>query len=237
MQKLLIAEPTVVFAAALTEALSEIYEITCCHCGEAALQLLQEIRPQALVIDLSLPHMDGLQVLHRSSYKPPVVLALINLATDYALQMAKDAGASFALLTPCTTQSVVYHLQEMTRRLEQPQVVIDPQQLTEKLLQDLGIPVHQAGFYQLRVGVPLFAQDESQPLKKELYSAIAAVCGNSSSEQVERSIRDAVHKAWKNRNPGVWEEHFPGATKAPSNKVFIAVLARKLRQTVSDRIW
>lgn len=237
MQKLLIAESTGTFASALTAALGGTYEITCCQCGHDALRLLQELRPRALIIDLSLPYMDGLQVLRKSAYRPPVVIALTSLATDYVLQMAKDAGAHFVLLLPCTVRSVVYHLEELCRRTTQLRDSVDPQRLTETLLQSLGIPVHQAGYQQLRVGIPLFAQDESQHLNKELYTAIATICGNDNQEQIERSIRECIHKAWKHRDEAAWRAYFPDAVKAPSNKVFIAVLAQRLRQSMPDKIW
>lgn len=237
MQKLLIAESSAVFSAALADALSDTYEIICCSTGIETLKMLESHRPQILIINLALPYMDGLQVLCNTSYKPAAVLVLTTLSTDYALQTAKDAGADFAVLLPCTVQSVVYHVRELTRMTRHRSSHADPQQITQTHLLRLGLSSHRTGFTQLRVGIPIFAQDESQLMKKELYPAIAALCGNDNPEQVERTIREVIREAWECRDQAIWEEYFPGRTEAPSNKVFIAALAQKLRQSAPERIW
>lgn len=237
MQKLLIAESSAVFAAALAEILSDTYEVSCCGTGKEALNLLETLQPQALIINLALPYIDGLEVLHTTNYKPPMILVLTNLATNYELQRAKDAGADFAVLTPCTVQSVVHHIRELARMTTRQRIQEDPQQIIQEHLIRLGLPPHRAGFSQLRVGIPIFAQDQNQLMKKELYRTVAKLCGNDNPEQVERTIREVIREAWVSRNTAVWEEYFPGRTETPSNKVFIAVLAQKLRQSAPERIW
>ena len=237
MQKLLIAESSVAFVTALTEALSNTYEIRSCGTGKEALGLLETYRPHVLVINLTLPYIDGLEVLRTASYKPQGILVLTNLATDYVLQMAKDAGAHFAVLLPCTVQSVVHHVGELTRLANQKSTQMDPQQVIQEHLLRLGLQPHRAGFAKLRVGIPIFAQDENQLMKKELYASVAKLCGNSNPEQVERAIREIIREAWEHRNPAIWEEYFPGRTEVPSNKFFIAVVAQKLRQSAADSIW
>lgn len=237
MQKLLIADPSAIFSALLTRALSDTYEITCCETGKETLTMLETLRPHILILNLGLTYMDGLTVLHTTAYKPPVILALTTLGTDRELQRVKDAGADFAMITPCTVESVVYNVRELARMTKQKNTQADPQGIVEEHLRRLGIPPHRAGFQQLRVGIPIFTQNENQLMQKELYPVIARLCGNRGADQVERSIREAIGEAWKNRDPAVWEEYFPGWKKAPSNKVFIAVLAQKLRLSAPDRIW
>ena len=237
MQKLLIADPSAIFSALLAQALSDTYEVSCCETGKEALTMLETLRPQMLILNLGLPYMDGLTVLHTAAYKPQLILVLTTLGSERELQRVKDAGADFAMITPCTVESVVYNVRELTRMAKQKNTQADPQRIVEEHLRRLGIPLHRAGFQQLRVGIPIFAQNETQLLQKELYPVIAKLCGNRSADQVEHTIRKAIEEAWKNRDPAVWEEYFPGWKKAPSNKVFIAVLAQKLRQSAPDRIW
>lgn len=237
MQKLLIAETATVFSAALADALSDLFQIRCCQTGTEALQLLETLRPDALIIDTALPYMDGLTVLHTTTHRPSMILALTTATTAYALQMLKNAGADYTVSLPCTVQCVVSHMRQLAGIAMSPVQVSDPQDITQTQLLRLGLPPHRAGFAQLRVGIPLFAQDEHQLLKKELYQAIAELCGNDNTEQVERAIRQVIKEAWQHRDKAVWEEYFPGSEKAPSNKKFIAVLAQQLRRLTPDRIW
>ena len=153
------------------------------------------------------------------------------------LQAVQNAGADFVVMLPCTVQSIVSHVREIARMASMGKQAATPQQIVEEHLRRLGLPPHLAGFAQLRTGIPLFAQDENQQLEKELYPAIAELCGNRSVDQVERSIRQTIKEAWKNGDKKVWAEYFPGRTTAPTNKVFIAVLAQRLRQSDPDRIW
>lgn len=98
------------------------------------------------------------------------------------------------------------------------------------MLKNLGIAANLSSHQMLCIGVPRFAVNPNQGLTKELYPYIAEQCNATNWESVERSIRYAIAEGWKNRNPEVWEMYFPGFTKAPTNKQFIATLAAFLRQ-------
>lgn len=237
MEKLLIADTSTVFSETLTRALKNYYEVYSCTTGDEALHLVETLQPRVLIINLMLPYMDGLQVLRISQYKPPVILALTTNATNYVLQAVQDAGVDFVVMLPCTIQSMVSHVREITRLKKERKDMSVPQQLAEAHLLRLGLPAHWAGFARLKVGIPLFMQDENQSLNKELYPAIAELCGNDNALQVERSIRIAIEKAWKNRDPQVWLEYFPESTEPPTNKMFLVALAQKLRRSDPNRIW
>ncbi len=100
---------------------------------------------------------------------------------------------------------------------------------TKVMLLELGIPVHLIGYQELRVAVPLFAQNRLQSVTKELYPAVAKQIGGTSCHGIERSIRKAIYDAWGGRNPEIWECYFPNFKDTPSNKQFIAVLAERLQ--------
>ena len=93
------------------------------------------------------------------------------------------------------------------------------------ILHKLNIPISRYGYEHLCIGVPLYKQNPTQNLTKELYPRIAEATGASDWRTVETAIRSVICDAWEQRDPEVWEQYFPGATKAPSNKVFIATLA------------
>ena len=116
MANILIAVQTQSLCTALADALPQ-HELHCCYTGADALASLEALRPDALLIDLSLPEITGLSVLQRTTYRPPVRLALTSLCNDLVLQAAEAAGVQELFLLPCSVRSVLRHLEE---RLETP---------------------------------------------------------------------------------------------------------------------
>ena len=79
----------------------------------------------------------------------------------------------------------------------------------------------------------IILKDFSQSITKELYPAVAEVVGGS-SQQVERSIRNAIEIAWKKRNPEIWSRYFDNQigenAVRPTNAEFITRLAHYIEQ-------
>ena len=94
-----------------------------------------------------------------------------------------------------------------------------------KILIDLRFPVHQNGYQLLCVAIPLFARRPDISLTKELYPLLAKQFGCD----VESSIRRSILCAWKAENREIWNHCFPQCRQAPSNLVFIATLAERLK--------
>ena len=78
--------------------------------------MLEMHRPDALILDLTLPVMDGLTVLRKTSSRPRVILALTNLATPVVLQAAADAGVQDMILIPCTIRHIIEHLNALIEK-------------------------------------------------------------------------------------------------------------------------
>lgn len=97
------------------------------------------------------------------------------------------------------------------------------------ILLELGIPVHRVGYKQLCIAIPAYAEDDAQTLSKELFPYVASQLGYCDWRAVEHSIRDSIVYAWKRRDPAVWAKYFPNCRKAPSNKMFIATVAARVR--------
>lgn len=113
--KLLIAVKSEIIADSLASALS-MYDIHICDTGPDALAMLETLQPDILLLDLSLPIMDGLTLLRRSCYKPMYILALTNLATPAVLQAAADAGVQDMILIPCTIRHILEHLDALIEK-------------------------------------------------------------------------------------------------------------------------
>ena len=115
MAKLLIAARSESLSSALAEALTQ-YEVYNCHTGVDALVLLESLRPDIFIVDLSLPVISGLAVLQETHYKPPVILALTNLVTERILQSAIDTGVQHILLQPCAVRHIISHLEAQIQK-------------------------------------------------------------------------------------------------------------------------
>lgn len=113
--KLLIAVRSEIITDLLVSALS-MHDIHTCDTGTDALAMLEKHRPDALILDLSLPVMDGLTVLRKTRFRPHSILALTNLATPAVLQAAADAGVQDMILIPCTIRHIIKHLHALIEK-------------------------------------------------------------------------------------------------------------------------
>lgn len=113
--KLLIAVKSEIIADSLASALS-MYDIHICDTGPDALAMLETHRPDALILDLTLPVIDGLTVLRKISFRPRIILALTNLASPAVLQAATDAGVQDMILIPCTIRHIIKHLNALIEK-------------------------------------------------------------------------------------------------------------------------
>ena len=104
--------------------------------------------------------------------------------------------------------------------------------IPEQVLFDLGelnVSMYLSGYRCLCIAIPVFAQDILQSMCNEVYPAVTKKLGSRDWRTVEFAIRRAILVAWEQRNPEKWEAYFPGITKAPTNKQFIATLAQRIK--------
>ncbi len=228
MRKILIADRSEDLCAVLTRTFRRDFQVFSCCDGIRTVELAREIRPDVLLLDLSLPQLDGLTVLRElSGALPPAVLAFSDLPSGYVYQTATDLGSSLILLRPFRAQAVYGHVIRILEYLEKDRPLLpDPQSVAAAHLQVLQLEEGRAGFQQLRVAIPLYAQDPAIGLTKELYPEVARLCATSGDKSVEHAIRTLIKDTWKRRNKAVWEHYFPGRTKCPTNKQFIACLSK-----------
>jgi DNA-binding NarL/FixJ family response regulator len=97
--RVVVADDHPIFLDGLTNLIqtSSMFEIVArCNDGAAALQAIRENKPDLAVLDMSMPHLTGLEVLHalRSEHLDTRVVFLTALATDEQLLGAMEKGAS-----------------------------------------------------------------------------------------------------------------------------------------------
>ncbi len=232
MEKLLIADPSIVLTDALSQVFRNEFDLQVCHDGETALELLHSFHPDVLILNLMLPFQDGLTVLQKSTHRPRCILATTSFINPYIEQVCQGLGVQYIMMLPVTISALRVRLMDMVHSISAPKAKISAQVALH--LHNLGIPTHLDGYRQLCAGIPLFAENPSMLLSKELYPTIAKQFDLPDARTVEHSIRKAIQSAWQKKDPLTWEKYFPANQQknipCPTNKAFIARVAELLER-------
>lgn len=229
--RLLIANSSPEFCRSMAAAFRDFADTNCCCSGRQALSQLRAQPYQLMLLDLSLPELDGLTVLRTAQAEDilPATLVTLDLRSPYVSNALSQLRISYAMVHPCEPEAIVANMLDIAASLPNAPILPVPNErdaVTELLLKLRFNPNH-GGFAYFVAAVPLFAQDPGQFVTKELYTTVGKPFGKS-MQQVERSMRVAVEKAWACDDTGIWQKYFPGMTAKPANKVFIAAMARLL---------
>ena len=92
------------------------YEVAAAQSGVGALQLAQAQRPDAVLLDVSMPGMDGLEVVRRLRQmfpdQPPLLIAITAHGFEEDRQRCLDAGFDLQLVKPADPNEVERLLRE-----------------------------------------------------------------------------------------------------------------------------
>ena len=241
----LIADNSEEFCTSLSAALQRTERFTVAgtaNDGEMAMKLLEEHRPDILVLDLMLSKKDGLSLLKSISGwdRRPAVVATSGFMTDYVASAAAGLGVAYLMLKPCDTQALVDRLEELRfdggrpagpRRPAQPQSI---EALVTGIIHEIGVPAHIKGYQYLREAIIIAVGDMDviNAITKVLYPQVAKTFQTTPS-RVERAIRHAIEVAWDRGDLDTLQRFFGytvSNTKGkPTNSEFIALIADRLQ--------
>lgn len=219
--------------------------------GRECLSLLDEMEPDVLILDLIMPHIDGLAVLdtikQNGKGQSPSIIMLTAFGQEEVMKRAVDYGASYFILKPFDFANLVQKVREVYRYnslslvSETPLKVNTIQQAEPNLeasitniIHEIGVPAHIKGYLYLREAITMVYNDIELlgSITKILYPDIAKQF-NTTASRVERAIRHAIEVAWSRGNIDAITELFGytiNVSKAkPTNSEFIAMVADKLR--------
>lgn len=218
--------------------------------GQQSLNLIEELEPDVVVLDIIMPHIDGLAVLNRLKTMDleahPSVIMLTAFGQEEVMKKAVDLGASYFILKP-------FDLADLANQIRQTN---DPGfnfvQIKEKkekspknesrdleaditnIIHEIGVPAHIKGYMYLREAITMVYNDIELlgSITKVLYPDIAKHF-NTTASRVERAIRHAIEVAWSRGNIDAISSLFGytvSVSKAkPTNSEFIAMVADRLR--------
>jgi two-component system, response regulator, stage 0 sporulation protein A len=221
--------------------------------GQECLELIQEEQPDVLILDIIMPHLDGLAVLEKFNQlritKRPNIIMLTAFGQEDVTKKAVDLGASYYILKPFDMETLLNKVKEVSgkvqpilqhkssstmhiTRKEPKQFNLDAS--ITSIIHEIGVPAHIKGYMYLREAITMVYNDIELlgSITKVLYPDIAKKF-NTTASRVERAIRHAIEVAWSRGNIESISQLFGytvSHTKAkPTNSEFIAMVADKLR--------
>lgn len=97
------------------------HQVKTAHDGPAALEAAQQFLPEAVVLDIALPKLDGYQVAMRLRQDPPLqrvcLIALSGYGEPSDVQQAQEAGFDHHLLKPVDPERLEALIAELASRL------------------------------------------------------------------------------------------------------------------------
>ena len=225
--------------------------------GVEALKLVNEKKPDLLVLDIIMPHLDGLGVLERLNTMKmenlPKVIVLSAVGQDKITQRAIELGADYYVVKPFDMEVFTKRIREMFNNTIGNETARKPITYSEDALEsanrakanslegditdiihEIGVPAHIKGYVYLREAITMVVNDMEllSAVTKELYPSIAKKF-NTTSSRVERAIRHAIEVAWSRGQVETINKIFGYTVHndkgKPTNSEFIAMVADKLR--------
>ncbi|SFI57581.1 two-component system, response regulator, stage 0 sporulation protein A [Paenibacillus sp. UNC496MF] len=259
--EVLLADDNREFTTLLSEYISEQNDMVVtgvAYNGEEVLRILEETRPDVLILDIIMPHLDGLGVLERlremNLPQMPKIIMLTAFGQENITQKAVQLGASYYILKPFDMEILANRIRQLvgnptvisssyttTSSASAPKSNVVPIAKGKNLdanitsiIHEIGVPAHIKGYQYLREAITMVYNNIEilGAITKTLYPAIAEKFKTTPS-RVERAIRHAIEVAWTRGNIDSIS-HLFGYTiniskSKPTNSEFIAMVADKLR--------
>jgi two-component system, response regulator, stage 0 sporulation protein A len=255
--KLVIADDNIQFGQILKEFIQEQEDmeiIGVAKNGLEACDLIEKFTPDIALLDIIMPHLDGLGVLERVQQMKikdkPLFVIISAVGHDKITQKAISLGAEYYIIKPFDLNILVERirqLKDMKAQYNMKKAQSDPSQpsfkehytksletLVTNLMHDLGVPAHIKGYQYLRDSIIMVIKDLDaiNSVTKKLYPTVANSY-NTTPSRVERAIRHAIEVAWSRGQIETIDSLFGFTVNMgkgkPTNSEFIAMIADKLR--------
>jgi two-component system response regulator (stage 0 sporulation protein A) len=209
--------------------------------GRQVMEMLQSEVPDVIILDIIMPHLDGLGVLEQINalgleHRPKIIM-LTAFGQESIAQRVVDLGADYYILKPFDLNVLAKRIRQIVKVGPARVAVQEGRSLDIEVtgvLHEIGIPAHIKGYLYLREAIIMVVQrvELLGGVTKELYPSIAKKFATTPS-RVERAIRHAIEVAWSRGNVDLIHKLFGHTVNSdrgkPTNSEFIAMVADKLR--------
>lgn len=219
--------------------------------GNEVLQILENEVPDVLILDIIMPHLDGLGVLEKLKQanftNQPKIIMLTAFGQENITQKAVELGASYYILKPFDMEILLIRIRQvvtnqitnspLNSNINSLRIPVKGKNLDANItniIHEIGVPAHIKGYMYLREAITMVYNEIEilGSITKVLYPRIAEKHKTTPS-RVERAIRHAIEVAWSRGNVDTIKRLFGytvNTSKAkPTNSEFIAMIADRLR--------
>lgn len=224
------------------------------HDGVKTIECIKKHLPEILILDMIMPHLDGLGVLEEISSmdldRYPRIIVLSAVGQEQITQKAISLGAEYYIVKPFSLDILMKRINQLSgveeskeNKIQYARAVLasnegDDNKSLEiditNIIHEIGVPAHIKGYHYLRDAIIMVVEDIDLlgAITKELYPAIAKA-NNTTPSRVERAIRHAIEVAWNRGKLETINSLFGYTVQndkgKPTNSEFIAIIADKLR--------
>lgn len=213
--------------------------------GMDAFSKIARYRPNAVISDLYLGRIDGLQLIKESKRKFgeyfPAFIMLSSFNNQALFEECCQNGAAYCMLKPIDWNVLAERIEKCASSGKRRGPATPPQteptdieaQVT-KIIHQIGVPAHIKGYQYLRTAIIMTVSNNEyiNSVTKVLYPAVAKEY-NTTSSRVERAIRHAIEVAWDRGDVDVLNSFFGYTVQTsrgkPTNSEFIAMISDNLR--------
>ena len=258
--KIVIADDNMEFVSTFArylEAENDMEVIGTAKDGLEAYDLIIASKPDVVLLDVIMPHLDGIGVLEKLNEYGfmPICIMLSAVGQDKITQRALNLGAGYYMVKPFEVDLLLKRIRDLKMsqningkmnffikdakptyiNIENTKNKEDNlEALVTNIIHEVGVPAHIKGYQYLRDGIIMVIEDINvlNQITKQLYPDLAKKHKTTPS-RVERAIRHAIEVAWTRGQIETVESIFGYTVNAnkgkPTNSEFIAMIADKLR--------
>ena len=250
INRILIADNSEEFALSLKDVMQRVsgWEVVgTAVSGKTAMELLDRVHPDVLVIDLLLPDVDGIALLKKAKELEPAPICMVvsGFLTDYMMAMAAELNVRYFMAKPCEPEMVAERLGELLHAERESKKAgkrecVNLEAMVTSVIHEIGVPAHIKGYQYLREAIKIAVNDMEviNAITKVLYPQVAKTFSTTPS-RVERAIRHAIEVAWDRGDLEVLQSFFgytvSNSKGKPTNSEFIALIADRLQLQLRDR--
>lgn len=194
--------------------------------GNEALDMVSSLMPDVLLLDVIMPHLDGIGVLEQMNMiklnKKPICIMLSAVGQDKVTQRAIELGAEYYVVKPFDIDLLITRIRELKNYKPSSQnnnfisreVGISKQQyidipnnsankeenieaLVTNVIHEVGVPAHIKGYQYLREAIIMVINDID--VINQITKCLYPQIANkfhTTPSRVERAIRHAIEVAW-----------------------------------------
>jgi DNA-binding response OmpR family regulator len=133
VSKILVVDDDLALADVITFSLRRAgFLVVLAHDGQGALEQYSKELPDLILLDWSLPNLDGLEVCHRvrAESNVPIIMLTVH-STDDDVVAALDAGADEYITKPFSPRQLVARIRSVLRRASgEPEITLTAGQLS-----------------------------------------------------------------------------------------------------------